>query len=215
MNIFRLTGDLLHLLAIITLLLTIWKRRSCCGISGKSQILLAMVYITRYLDLFTIFISLYNSIIKIVFITTTLATLYLMYVKFEGTNDRKHDKFRIEFLLISVALLALLVNHEFTTLEILWTFSIYLESVAILPQLFLISETDEDKTIASYYWMALGSYRALYLINWIWRYYFEGFYDLIAIVSGIVQIVLILFMQLNNYFNYQNNPYTNGSQLEV
>jgi len=74
--------------------------------------------------------------------------------------------------------------------QILWTFSIYLESVAILPQLFLVSKTGEAETITSHYLMALGSYRALYLINWIWRYYFEGFYDLIAIVAGIVQTVL-------------------------
>jgi len=190
MNIFRLSGDLSHLLAIIILLLKIWKTRSCSGISGKSQILFAIVYITRYLDLFTNFISLYNSFMKIVFIGAALATLYLMYVKFKATYDRNHDTFRIEFLLIPVTLLALLVNHEFTPLEILWTFSIYLESVAILPQLFLVSKTGEAETITSHYLMALGSYRALYLINWIWRYYFEGFYDLIAIVAGIVQTVL-------------------------
>jgi len=190
MNIFRLTGDLSHLLAIIILLLKIWKTRSCSGISGKSQILFAIVYITRYLDLFTNFISLYNSFMKIVFMSTSLATLYLMYLKFKATYDRNHDTFRIEFLLIPVTLLALLVNHEFTPLEILWTFSIYLESVAILPQLFLVSKTGEAETITSHYLMALGSYRALYLINWIWRYYFEGFYDLIAIVAGVVQTVL-------------------------
>jgi len=190
MNIFRLTGDLSHLLAIIILLLKIWKTRSCSGISGKSQILFAIVYITRYLDLFTNFISLYNSFMKIVFMSTSLATLYLMYLKFKATYDRNHDTFRIEFLLIPVTLLGLLVNHEFTPLEILWTFSIYLESVAILPQLFLVSKTGEAETITSHYLMALGSYRALYLINWIWRYYFEGFYDLIAIVAGVVQTVL-------------------------
>jgi len=190
MNIFRLTGDLSHLLAIIILLLKIWKTRSCAGISGKSQILFSLVYITRYLDLFTNYISLYNSFMKIVFIGSSLATLYLMYAKFKATYDRNHDTFRIEFLLIPVTLLGLLVNHEFTPLEVLWTFSIYLESVAILPQLFLVSKTGEAETITSHYLMALGSYRALYLINWIWRYYFEGFYDLIAIVAGIVQTVL-------------------------
>lgn len=72
----------------------------------------------------------------------------------------------------------------------MWTFSIYLETVAILPQLFLVSKTGEAETITSHYLMALGSYRALYILNWIWRYYAEGFFDLIAIVAGIVQTVL-------------------------
>jgi len=190
MNVFRLTGDVSHLLAIIILLLKIWKTRSCSGISGKSQILFTLVYVTRYLDLFTSFISVYNSFMKVVFIGSSVATLYLMYAKFKATYDRNHDTFRIEFLLIPVTILGLLVNHEFTPLEVLWTFSIYLESVAILPQLFLVSKTGEAETITSHYLMALGSYRALYLMNWVWRYYAEGFYDVIAIVAGVVQTVL-------------------------
>ncbi|XP_076339505.1 ER lumen protein-retaining receptor 2-like [Tachypleus tridentatus] len=190
MNVFRLTGDLSHLLAILILLVKIWKTRSCAGISGKSQILFALVYTTRYLDLFTNFISVYNSAMKIFFIATSFATIYLMYVKFKATYDRNHDTFRIEFLLIPVIILGLVVNHEFTPLEVLWTISIYLESVAILPQLFMVSKTGEAETITSHYLFCLGSYRALYILNWVYRYYFEGFYDLIAIVAGVVQTVL-------------------------
>jgi hypothetical protein len=55
---------------------------------------------------------------QIVFIGASLATLYLMYMKFKATYDRNHDTFRIEFLLIPVTLLGLLVNHEFTPLEV-------------------------------------------------------------------------------------------------
>ena len=62
--------------------------------------------------------------------------------------------------------------------------------MAILPQLFLVSKTGEAETITSHYLFALGSYRALYLLNWIWRYAFENFIDWIAIVAGIVQTVL-------------------------
>lgn len=76
------------------------------------------------------------------------------------------------------------------SLQILWTFSIYLESVAILPQLFMISKTGEAETITTHYLFFLGLYRALYLVNWIWRFYFEGFFDLIAVVAGVVQTIL-------------------------
>uniref|UniRef100_A0A1E1XIN5 ER lumen protein-retaining receptor n=1 Tax=Amblyomma aureolatum TaxID=187763 RepID=A0A1E1XIN5_9ACAR len=190
MNIFRLAGDLSHLFAIIILLLKIWRTRSCSGISGKSQILFSITYTARYLDLLTTFVSPYNSIMKVVFLATSYGTLYLMYVKFKATNDRNHDTFRIEFLLVPVTVLALLVNHEFTPLEVLWTLSIYLEAVAILPQLFLVSKTGEAETITSHYLFCLGLYRALYLLNWVYRYYTENFYDLIAIVAGLVQTIL-------------------------
>ncbi|GJQ72235.1 hypothetical protein Trydic_g3326 [Trypoxylus dichotomus] len=190
MNIFRLIGDLSHLLAIIILLRKIWKSRSCAGISGKSQLLFAIVYTTRYLDLLTTYVSLYNTLMKLVFIAASYATCYLIYLKFKATYDHNHDTFRIEFLLIPAVILALLINHEFAVLEVLWTFSIYLESVAILPQLFMVSKTGEAESITSHYLFALGSYRGLYILNWIYRYALEDHYDLIAIVAGVVQTVL-------------------------
>jgi len=190
MNIFRLAGDLSHLLAIIILLLKIWKTRSCSGISGKSQVLFALTYTARYLDLVTNFVSMYNTTMKVFFIAASYATLYLVYVKFKATYDSSHDSFRIEFLLLPVTLLALIVNHEFSVMEILWTWSIYLESVAILPQLFMVSKTGEAETITSHYLFALGAYRGLYILNWIYRYVDESYYDLIAIFAGIVQTVL-------------------------
>lgn len=160
------------------------------GISGKSQILFTIVYISRYLDLFTTYVSLYNSVMKLVFLAGSGATIYLIYLKFKATYDHNHDSFRIEFLLIPCAILALLVNHDFTVMEVLWTFSIYLESVAILPQLFLVSKTGEAESITSHYLFALGSYRALYLLNWVYRYFSEAHYDLIVIFAGVVQTIL-------------------------
>ena len=190
MNIFRLLGDLSHLSAIILLLLKIWKTRSCAGISGKSQILFLVVFVTRYLDLVTNFVSVYNTVMKVFFISSAGATVWMMFMKFKATYDGNHDTFRIEFLLAPAALLALVLNHEFSVMEILWTFSIYLESVAILPQLFMVSKTGEAETITSHYLFALGSYRALYIFNWVYRYYYESFYDIIAIVAGCVQTIL-------------------------
>jgi len=127
---------------------------------------------------------------KVIFIGSTIGTCYLIFVKFKATYDSNHDSFRAEFLVIPVGGLAVLVNHELSVMEVLWTFSIYLESVAILPQLFMISKTGEAESITSHYLFALGSYRGLYLFNWIYRFYGEGFFDLIAVVAGVVQTVL-------------------------
>ncbi|KAF6722996.1 ER lumen protein-retaining receptor 3 [Oryzias melastigma] len=147
MNIFRLAGDVCHLVAIIILLLKIWRSRSCAGISGKSQVLFAIVFTTRYLDLFTIFISPYNTIMKVVFLALSYATVYLIYVRFRNTFNSENDSFRLEFLLVPVIGLSFLENYAFTPLEILWTFSIFLESVAIMPQLFMITKTGEAESI--------------------------------------------------------------------
>jgi ER lumen protein retaining receptor len=54
----------------------------------------------------------------------------------------------------------------------------------------MVSKTGEAESITSHYLFALGAYRGLYILNWIYRYHTEGFYDMIAIVAGIIQTVL-------------------------
>ena len=80
--------------------------------------------------------------------------------------------------------------EEAVQTKILWSFSIWLESVAILPQLFMLQRTGEAETITTHYLFALGLYRALYIPNWLYRYFAEGFVDQIAWVAGLVQTVL-------------------------
>ena len=91
---------------------------SFAGVSGKSQIMFAIVFTTRYLDLFTNFISLYNTCMKVFFIASSVITVYLMYFKFRATYDSNHDTFRMEFLIVPVGGLAFLVNHDFSPLEV-------------------------------------------------------------------------------------------------
>lgn len=79
--------------------------------------------------------------VQITFLAATYATVYLMFFKFRSTYMRESDTFRVELLIIPSALLAVLINHDFSPFELLWTFSIYLEAVAILPQLFLLQST--------------------------------------------------------------------------
>jgi len=130
---------------------------------------------------------------KMIYISLSVGTCYLIFVKFKATYDGNHDSMRAEFLVIPAAGLACLINNvnsTFDIVEILWTFSIYLEAVAILPQLFMISKTGEAETITSHYLFAQGSYRALYIANWIYRYHYENHVDAIAIFSGVVQTIL-------------------------
>jgi len=187
MNIFRLLGDLAHLASIFILIHKIQTTRSCRGISFKTQELYVAVFLTRYLDLFWNYVSFYNEAMKVFFIASSCYIVYLMRVKFRPTNDPSIDTFRTEFIVGPAFLLGLVFNYEFIPSEILWSFSIFLESVAILPQLFLLQRTGEAETITTHYLAALGAYRALYIPNWILRYWTEGNVDVIAVLAGLVQ----------------------------
>jgi ER lumen protein retaining receptor len=109
---------------------------------------------------------------------------------YKPTHDPNLDTFRASYLLGGSAVLAVMFPYKYMPTEILWAFSIWLECVAVLPQLFLLQRTGEAETITTHYLFALGIYRALYIPNWIYRYFTEGYFDKIAVLAGVVQTVL-------------------------
>ena len=87
MNIFRFVADMLHLAAICLLMYRIHKSRNCigkwlisdiAGLSCKTQELYLVVFCMRYVDLFMYYVSLYNTLMKIFFISSTAFIIYLM-----------------------------------------------------------------------------------------------------------------------------------------
>ena len=109
---------------------------------------------------------------------------------YRPTQDPNLDTFKVSYLLGGSAVIAVVLPYKYEPAEILWTFSIWLEAVAILPQLFMLQRTGEAETITTHYLFALGVYRALYIPNWIWRYWADGFTDPHAVAAGILQTVL-------------------------
>ncbi|KAG9089486.1 endoplasmic reticulum retention protein [Ceratobasidium sp. UAMH 11750] len=193
MNIFRLLGDMSHLASILILLHKILTSKSCRGISFKTQALYVAVFLTRYVDFFTLhFVSLYNTLMKMFFIGSSVYILYLMKYKYRPTSDPSIDTFEVLYLVGPSVVLALIFNYEFKFSEVLWAFSIYLEAVAIFPQLFMLQRTGEAETLTTHYIAALGAYRALYVPNWIYRYWTEGNVDPIAVIAGLVQTGLYI-----------------------
>eukprot|EP00475_Leptophrys_vorax_P019724 TRINITY_DN27030_c0_g1_i1.p1 TRINITY_DN27030_c0_g1~~TRINITY_DN27030_c0_g1_i1.p1 ORF type:complete len:217 (+),score=15.54 TRINITY_DN27030_c0_g1_i1:64-714(+) len=213
MNIFRLAGDMTHLMSIIVLLLKIVTMKSCAGISLKTQELYVIIFSTRYLDLFYAFISIYNSAMKVIFLSGTIAIVYFMrYDKVvKQKYDKDHDTFRHIFLIVPCFLLALIVNKKLTITEVLWAFSIYLEAVAILPQLVLLQRTKNIDNLTGNYVFFLGAYRGLYILNWIYRYMTEKHYrQWIVWISGLVQTALYA-----DFFYYYILSWKNNKKLAL
>lgn len=55
---------------------------------------------------------------QVVYIACSFTTVWMIYSKFKATYDGNHDTFRVEFLVVPTAILAFLVNHDFTPLEV-------------------------------------------------------------------------------------------------
>ncbi|KAJ0079408.1 hypothetical protein Patl1_24415 [Pistacia atlantica] len=91
------------------------------GISLKTQELYVIIFVTRYLDLFTRYISFYNSVMKLVFLGISIAIVWYMrhHKVVKQTYNKDEDTFRHYFLILSCFVLALLIPHEYNTIEVL------------------------------------------------------------------------------------------------
>jgi ER lumen protein retaining receptor len=123
MNLFRLAGDMCHVISILVLLLRLRVSKNALGISIKTQELYLIVFLTRYLDLFTTFYSLYNTLMKVLYIS---ATGYIIYMvrhtePFKTQFDKAHDSFlHLQFAVAPCAVLAVITNliQGFNILEV-------------------------------------------------------------------------------------------------
>lgn len=211
MNIFRLFGDMLHLTSIMLLLWKLHRSKNCAGISCRMQEMYAMVFIFRYLDLFWSFISVYNTVMKVVFITSTAYLVYMMRMEPPvcQTYDRELDKFKYELYFLAPCLvLGVITTEEYSIPEILWTMSIWLESVAIVPQLTLLQQLREVENLTSDFVGTMGVYRAFYILNWIYRYFADGYVNWVGWIGGLVQTILYA-----DFFYYYARTKIHGGKL--
>jgi len=198
MNAFRLAGDMSHVLSIFILILRIIAQKSAIGISLKTQELFLMVFVTRYLDLFTTFYSVYNSAMKVLYIAATSYIIYMIRCKepFKSKYDASQDSFlHLKYGVLPCAILAaftMAAKMSFDPIEALWTFSIFLESIAIVPQLIVLQRFREVENLDGHYIFLLGAYRALYILNWVYRSYNEPYYhhNWLVYAAGTVQTLL-------------------------
>jgi ER lumen protein retaining receptor len=188
MNIFRFCGDMLHLGSILLLLSKLLTSKNCVGISARMQEMYLITFVCRYLDLFYLYVSLYNTMMKVTYITLTAYTLYLIRVKMASSYDRSKDYFPYEkYVLPAAGVLAFVTAYDWSVTELLWDFSIWVESCTIVPQLFMIQSQTEIENLTANYVFAMGLYRAFYILNWIFRYFNEGAVNYVGWVGGTIQ----------------------------
>lgn len=138
---------------------------------------------------------------KVLYIVSTASIIYT--IRFQEPIKSTYDKGQDTFLhwkfaaapCGAVALVTHLVGNGFLkidVLELLWTFSIYLEAIAILPQLIVLQRYREVENLTGNYIFFMGAYRALYIVNWIYRAHTEANYKhhWVVYFCGVLQTLL-------------------------
>lgn len=175
------------------------------GISLRSLELYLLVFVCRYLDLFTSYYGFYNTTLKVYFVATTAWAIWLMRRSSSSSSmetmayDPEQDAVQHwRYVAAPVAILALLTSgsplqgDDSYPMKLLWTFSIQLEAVAMLPQLILVWRHRRVERLAGFYILGMGLYRMFYILNWIYRAHTEPYYrhHYIVYICGVVQSLL-------------------------
>jgi len=127
------------------------------------------VFCVRYVDLFMYYVSLYNTLMKLFFIGSTALVIYLMRFKvpFCATYDALGDQFPHFKVLLPVALvLTCILNVGWDLWHFTWSFSIWLEAIAFVPQIVMLYKMRVVENLTTHYIACLGLYRFFYILNW-------------------------------------------------
>eukprot|EP01015_Nassula_variabilis_P035855 TRINITY_DN9111_c0_g1_i10.p1 TRINITY_DN9111_c0_g1~~TRINITY_DN9111_c0_g1_i10.p1 ORF type:complete len:127 (-),score=18.80 TRINITY_DN9111_c0_g1_i10:83-463(-) len=112
------------------------------------------------------FVSFYNTIMKISFIGCTIYIIYLMRFKkpYCLSYDPLADDFPyVKYLLPGALIATIFVHTETKAFEIIWSYTIWLEAGAIIPQLRMLTKIKDVENITGNYVAALGLYRFFYI----------------------------------------------------
>merc|ERR1712226_173823 len=105
-----------------------------------------------------------------------------------------------------------MAHADNSLMELLWTFSIYLESISIVPQLIVLQRYKEVENLTGNYVFFLGAYRALYIVNWIYRANTEVGYQhhWVVYFCGVLQTLLYA-----DFFYYYVKAESKGNKLTL
>jgi ER lumen protein retaining receptor len=104
----------------------------------------------------------------------------------------------------------LLSTHDYSINEMLWTYSLWLESVVILPQLFMLKRTQRTDTLTKDYIFFLGSYRLFYLLNWARKWLKKNKTETVVWITGILQTLVYI-----DFLYYYVKAFLKGTEMEL
>lgn len=164
-------GGVLHLLSRALLLHKFLWERNCRGISLVTQELYLLIYVFRYLDLLFLYVSLLTTGIKVLHLCLALACVGLMRYSpaLAQTYDADIDTFPRVPLVVVALVFALLFHKVALFVELMWSFSTYLEAVSLLPQFALLYKRQKYEVWVLVYVTMLGGYRLVHNSSWIWK----------------------------------------------
>ncbi|KAH6759725.1 ER lumen protein retaining receptor family protein [Perilla frutescens var. hirtella] len=172
-NHFFVASESIHVLGILVLIYKLTTRKSCSGLSLKTQELTAMFLAAR--SCCSLFMEGdIHTFLDFLTLVSTLWVVYMMRFKLKSTYIADLDNMPLYYVAVPPAILAVFIHpytHHAPIGRMLWAFSVYLESVCVLPQLRMMQNTKMIEPFTANYVFALGVARFLGCAHWIIKVY--------------------------------------------
>mmetsp|Transcript_67955 Transcript_67955/g.167847 ORF Transcript_67955/g.167847 Transcript_67955/m.167847 type:complete len:315 (-) Transcript_67955:325-1269(-) len=209
-----LLAELLRTFGVVLLVLRIVKKtQSVTGLSLKTQQLYTGVFATRLMFKVIYEQDYMYSIIETIAVALTGYIVYLMRGPHKATYQAESDTFKEQYILIPCLILAVVLHPNVTKrylINVLWAFSTYLESVALLPQLFVFHSASRTVDNMTSLWIvSLFLSRVLECAFWIIALFFKGYRQAwgsivwYVIITEIVHTLILMDFVRNFYKCYK------------
>jgi len=218
----------LQLFAYACVLLKVVQQKSVAGLSGKALTMQAVSLVLRlssttwlkgYIPVDTTGDWLYQ-ILDVAALCMALQLLYFVYKKHRKTYQEDCDSFNVGNTMIVCFVLAVLVHPDLNARPIfdtLWTAGLYIDVVAMLPQLWMMSKIGgEVEALNCHYVGAVAVSRCVSLIFWFYGFVelapLDGSFNLAGwaiITAHVIQVLLLLdflFVYIKACMNSGYNP---------
>ena len=193
MNLILFFGDFLHLFSFVLIIFKVCFDRNYCLISIEMQMIKTFCFLLRFLDLFFFRINFYNTIMKIIIIILNLIIMKLLL------NQNKKINKKILFFIIKISFFFSIFSFNFWWFDLIYSFSLWLESFSILAEIFLLENEKKDEFIF-FYLFVIFFYRIFYFFNWIFNYFYQAKFYLIKFLTIGNQIIIIFIFFIKNVY---------------
>lgn len=181
-------GSIFRMCAFIILLWKITAKRSASGVSLKTLQVYALVFACRLVSIvpFTGYLPYDRSgdwfyqVVEVAALALTVTTIVQVTITYKESYDASHDKFGgpqlpqqygILYIVGPALVLSILLHpslNNFWLSDVAWTFALYMEAVAILPQLYMFHRKGgEVESFTSHFVVCLGVARVMHFSFWL------------------------------------------------
>jgi ER lumen protein retaining receptor len=114
-------------------------------------------------------------------------------------NQNKKINKKILFFIIKISFFFSIFSFNFWWFDLIYSFSLWLESFSILAEIFLLENEKKDEFIF-FYLFVIFFYRIFYFFNWIFNYFYQAKFYLIKFLTIGNQIIIIFIFFIKNVY---------------